>query len=564
MNDPTPGQADTAYRPLYRELLDLLAAFPDSSGFSRAQRERWNKPLKKWMLADAHSTGVKGEVLRLLAADGGDDRPVGDCAKNTVEKWFNPWTGNLVPNHRTLIRFGVWCGLDPCRILALVLKRDWESWIKRRYGWVDHHGFDGSPEPGASPSKAKRLRGAGVDRGLADLAEQLDPAEAAAFEQALPELLDVATLDDYARRLAGDLAGTGRHGYADAAYVAATCLRLLRDRAWLGTLAGDALAASCDGVLAVRREAVLESVARVLDQYGRFEAAIERYRSFLEHHETHLLGIITRQRRLDLVEAFLAALRALCRSARVPIDAADLRRLCRRLRREQAERETAEAVFGPGSGGPIAQILGLPQLRVPVVLYSGDTALRRRLLHLLHPDRVHGLVDLDTDARDALWLRLNRVFADCKAMIDEGDLAGVLSYARACELDLGLVLSGEREISAALDALSEIESPGFWDQRIAEVEAHYEAQTIPLPGGGSTDVKTLVDSLDALDGRWRGEHRPSLELAADQCEAGMTPAARDLLGRLCTLLDDPQQAGLDELCADARAGGVGADAAVET
>ncbi|WP_200381445.1 hypothetical protein [Thiococcus pfennigii] len=535
------------YQPLCRQLAELLASFPDGARFSAAQRARWAAPLKPWMLARPDSAGVRGEVLYLAAADGGDDGPVGDCSVSAVQKWLNPFTGNLAPNHRTLIRFAAWCRLDLCRMLALVLKRDWESWIKRRYGWRAQQGFGADPHPDADPTTAAEVHGRTLSDGLARLAARDDPAERAAFRRDLPGLLEEPTLADYARRLAYEIAGAGHPTGVDAERAAAVLDRLL-DADVLHT---EGLDQACGRELDVRRAEVLHGVQEVLTQHARYQAAIERYRVFLDDQAGHLDAIVAATRRGTLVERLLGALRAHCKGAAGAVDAAALRRIGRRLRQEQRDEELAGARPLAGGGGSVAQILGQPRLRVPIVCYREDLRLRQRLLRMLHPDIVFRLPGLTAAERERLWAQLNELFAAGKPLIDAGDIAAVLAKARELEIDLTRLLSGEREIAAALAALDGLRDPQLWEEKIAEVERHYEAQTIPIGAGAGVSVASLLRAAEHLAEDWRGRRRPELELADDQCEAGLTPDAKALLRRLCEALDAPDLERFDTLCAAA-------------
>ncbi|WP_157633738.1 hypothetical protein [Thioflavicoccus mobilis] len=541
-SDPPPP-----YQPLCRQLAELLASFPDGARFSAAQRARWAAPLKPWMLARPDSAGVRGEVLYLLAADGGDDWPVGDCSVSAVQKWLNPFSGNLSPNHRTLIRFVAWCRLDLCRMLALVLKRDWESWIKPRYGWSAQQGFIAEPHPDADTATATTVHGLALSDALAHLAARDDPTERAAFRRDLPGLLEEPTLADYARRLAHEIDGAGHPIGVSAERVAAVVERLLD----ADILHAEGLDQACGRELDVRRAEVLHGVREVLTHHARYQAAIERYRFFLEDQAGHLDTIVAAKRRATLVERLLGALRALCKSAAGPVDAAALRRIGRRLRQEQRDEELSGARPVSDGGGAIAQILGQPRLRVPIVRYREDLRLRQRLLGMLHPDIVFRLPDLTPAERERLWAQLNELFATGKALIDAGDVAGVLMKARELDIDLTRLLAGEREIASALAALDGLCDPQLWEEKIAEVERHYEAQTIPIGGDAGVSVASLLRAADHLASDWRGRRRPELELADAQCEAGLTPEAKELLRLLCEALDAPDIERFDTLCTTA-------------
>jgi hypothetical protein len=536
------------YRPLCRELADLLASFPDAPGFTAAQRARWQAPLRPWMLARP-SPDDGGEVLRLLVADGGDGEPVGDRSVSTVQKWLNPFTGNLAPDHRSLIRFAAWCRLDLRATLTLVLKRDWEDWVKPRYGWEVHKGFCGDAPAGADPELVARIARKPLEAALNLLAQHRDKAERLAFFKDLPGKLEGPRLENYARRLAHEIRGAGYPPHVDPGRISRTVKRLVAGYAIFAPVARGA-PRECDGkALAARREEVLAAVRTALDYHADYQATLGKYRGFLADREGQLVALVAAERRRALAQALLAALRAQCRVATAAIDAAQVRRLCRRVRQEQAEARANAA--GPGAApGPVAQILGQPLFRAPLADYRKDPGLRRALLRLLHPDRALRDRDSSESERIERWQRLNAVFAACKALIDQGEIAAVLERSLALGLDLGQVLTGEREIATALEAIAGLCEPDFWQAKIARVEALYDSQTIPLGGGAGVSVAQLAAVAQQTQSDWSERLRPELELAADQCESGMTEDARALLRRLCAALDDPEQTGLAGQCGE--------------
>jgi|GEM_PF-1168798 len=131
------------YTPLGDDLSKIIESYDDSKWITQHQRARWNaegrrKAITHAMLGKDHPAG-----LRLLTEDGYDGQPIGSLSQRSAESFWNYNDNHVFPPEVDLVRFGIFMHLDLYRLLALVLKGQWEEFFAREVcGWRANTGKD--------------------------------------------------------------------------------------------------------------------------------------------------------------------------------------------------------------------------------------------------------------------------------------------------------------------------------------------------------------------------------------------------------------------------------------
>jgi hypothetical protein len=118
------------------DLSDTIDGYDTNPAITEAQRQIWrrdgrNKAITQVMLGNNHE-----KSLRLPEEDGFDGGTVGSLSGKAAQCFWDYNTGHVFPPMRDLVRFGVFMRLDIYRIIALVLKGEWERFFGHEVmGW---------------------------------------------------------------------------------------------------------------------------------------------------------------------------------------------------------------------------------------------------------------------------------------------------------------------------------------------------------------------------------------------------------------------------------------------
>jgi len=120
---------------LNEDIDSLLNRWPENEA-STAQQACWPQTQA---LQHKHLGNDNSDCLRLLAEDGGDDEPVFSVITRTIGAYFWNNEHHRWPQDRDLIRLGIFFRLAFERILAMVLKGQWERFFEKE-SRIDNNG----------------------------------------------------------------------------------------------------------------------------------------------------------------------------------------------------------------------------------------------------------------------------------------------------------------------------------------------------------------------------------------------------------------------------------------
>jgi len=120
---------------LNEDIDSLLNRWPENEA-STAQQACWPQTQA---LQRKHLGSDNSNCLRLLVADGGDDEPVFSVITRTIGAYFWNNEHHRWPQDRDLIRLGIFFRLAFERILAMVLKGQWERFFEKE-SRIDNNG----------------------------------------------------------------------------------------------------------------------------------------------------------------------------------------------------------------------------------------------------------------------------------------------------------------------------------------------------------------------------------------------------------------------------------------
>ncbi|MCK5827938.1 hypothetical protein KAH43_05365 [Candidatus Bipolaricaulota bacterium] len=120
------------YVPLANDLTTMIDNYADNSQITDHQRQIWKAKGRKKAITHGMLGGTDHpQALRLLVSDGYDGKTVGSLSKRSAESFWYYNDNHVFPPTDDLIRFGVFMHLDVYRILAMVLKGEWESFFAK-------------------------------------------------------------------------------------------------------------------------------------------------------------------------------------------------------------------------------------------------------------------------------------------------------------------------------------------------------------------------------------------------------------------------------------------------
>jgi len=114
------------YVKLGDDLDRIIADYDDNSLITAVQRETWFKEGKRKAVTHGMLGQDHPKALRLDNPGGHGGETVGSLRSNTARRFWDYGEGHVFPPREDLLRFGLFMHLDLYRVLALILKGDWE------------------------------------------------------------------------------------------------------------------------------------------------------------------------------------------------------------------------------------------------------------------------------------------------------------------------------------------------------------------------------------------------------------------------------------------------------
>jgi hypothetical protein len=118
-----------SYYYLKDDLSDVIDEYETNPAITKEQRRIWKRQGPSHAITQRMLGNTDEKSLRLLEEDGFDGNTVGSLSSKSAQRFWDYNTGHIFPPTRDLVRFGVFMHLDIYRIVALVLKGEWERFF---------------------------------------------------------------------------------------------------------------------------------------------------------------------------------------------------------------------------------------------------------------------------------------------------------------------------------------------------------------------------------------------------------------------------------------------------